>query len=515
MDQKYDYFISYKAQDVLLVRQIAELMMASGISVWFDEYQILFNNYEDDKLEMELMTAIENATYGIIFTNDLYFNSKYCSDELKLLLKKPKSNIINILLQPHVLFRNFDDLRDCPTWTGASKVNEICSFINARTNIQIVDTSQTTERDSQIYKKKYLHVPYQLNISGWQESSWPLFSKITNTASSTKLGPWLKRTINDYQLEVNVCMGPELHPAQISSQVHHTTDHREIQKNLMRPRVQKFLTDFGPDTIIGFHLLPHREYMHHAFTYKFSENKWQRKYSITLPQPNCDELYDFVFTCNFDGPFEEFCRIAHLLDSLVVSLEWPPLDRNEAIYLNNVAFYAVEQENSDFAIILLNQAIKQNPKLGHAYNELAYIYNKIKQDPEVAEKYAQIAVQCDPANPKFHNALSGIQLARMKKLSSKTEILDKVRKHLEQIEESLRLSPGNPSSYLSKALFFALSGKAPAIWEEQLNKAEKLYLRQLKEGTPKGLECSHIKTIIHSNKEECQNLNDHWEKLPT
>ena len=43
MKKLYDYFISYKSEDTNIVRIIAEQMMASGLKIWFAEYNIIFS----------------------------------------------------------------------------------------------------------------------------------------------------------------------------------------------------------------------------------------------------------------------------------------------------------------------------------------------------------------------------------------------------------------------------------------------------------------------------------------
>jgi hypothetical protein len=40
-------FISYKSEDANLVRAVAERLMACGNEIWFAEYRVLPENYEE------------------------------------------------------------------------------------------------------------------------------------------------------------------------------------------------------------------------------------------------------------------------------------------------------------------------------------------------------------------------------------------------------------------------------------------------------------------------------------
>lgn len=46
MSAPYDAFITYKSEDADLVRNVADQLIASGIRVWFAEYQVLLQNYD-------------------------------------------------------------------------------------------------------------------------------------------------------------------------------------------------------------------------------------------------------------------------------------------------------------------------------------------------------------------------------------------------------------------------------------------------------------------------------------
>ena len=267
-NKKFDIFISYKSQNVILVRQIAERLKASGINTWFDEYSILLDNSMDT--ESIIQDAIINSSYGLIFTNDLYFESAGCRNELKQLLRHCDSNhIIHIQLSPSITFHPIlTQLSGCPS-LNTSNIEEICAFIASTIDKKIVNHYSPAQNNfSKVYTGKYLGIPYQLNIDHWEEETWPFIAKLFGVFSGSKLGPCFSFNIGGYRLEINLCVGPELHPQQVNSQVMHAIDHREIQKKLLCPLAKTYFRDFGPDSVVGVHLLPHYEFMHHAFTYR-------------------------------------------------------------------------------------------------------------------------------------------------------------------------------------------------------------------------------------------------------
>ena len=67
----YDFFVSYKSQDVGIVRQIAEQLIAGGVSIWFAEYMMLFSvlsGWSNSKLKQAINNGIQQAKFGICFT---------------------------------------------------------------------------------------------------------------------------------------------------------------------------------------------------------------------------------------------------------------------------------------------------------------------------------------------------------------------------------------------------------------------------------------------------------------
>jgi hypothetical protein len=83
MARRWDFFLSYKSENANEVRRIAERLMAQGYRVWFAEYEVLLRNYE--AFERHIATGAGNCEYALLFTTDDYALSEHCANEVMLL----------------------------------------------------------------------------------------------------------------------------------------------------------------------------------------------------------------------------------------------------------------------------------------------------------------------------------------------------------------------------------------------------------------------------------------------
>jgi tetratricopeptide (TPR) repeat protein len=189
-------------------------------------------------------------------------------------------------------------------------------------------------------------------------------------------------------------------------------------------------------------------------------------------------------------------------------------NKMKAIELTNRAFHLFEQRKFDSAIDLLKQAIKIDPLLGDAYNELAVIYGRVKGDLDLAAEYAQHAVECDPRNPKFYNAVNVIQLQRAQRLKTRREIRQGMRQRLEEIQRNIDKNPSYPPAYLAKAVALALTGEPEEIWEAELTHAEKLYSESRVSATGLPITVELGKSIVDRNRKLCRDMSSYWDSVP-
>ena len=81
----YDAFVSYKSEDVTVVRAVADGLIAAGARVWFAEYEILLSGRE--RFQERIDEGIRRSAHGLVFTNDRFVGSPYCRRELDQLLE--------------------------------------------------------------------------------------------------------------------------------------------------------------------------------------------------------------------------------------------------------------------------------------------------------------------------------------------------------------------------------------------------------------------------------------------
>jgi hypothetical protein len=67
-----DVFISHASEDKDFVRPIAEALVKSGISVWYDEYEIRIG----DSIRKKIDEGLTKSRYGIIVLSENFFHLK-------------------------------------------------------------------------------------------------------------------------------------------------------------------------------------------------------------------------------------------------------------------------------------------------------------------------------------------------------------------------------------------------------------------------------------------------------
>ena len=183
---------------------------------------------------------------------------------------------------------------------------------------------------------------------------------------------------------------------------------------------------------------------------------------------------------------------------------------NDAVSLTNKAFHLVEKGKYDEAINLLKEVTDIYPSYGHSYNELAFIYGKIMNNLDIAEEYARRAIECEPNNPKFYGTINGIQVVRAKQLRTKQDITESMNKRLNDIKHNIVRDPDYPPTYIAKAVALAFMGEPKSKWEPELDRAKSLYLKSGVSGAGIKLNAQIIDEIINRSKNECIEMQNHW-----
>jgi hypothetical protein len=309
---EFDFFISYKSHDVDLVRPVVDRLIASGLNVWFAEYQILLQ--DRDKFGQAILDGIANSAFGLAFTNNRYIDSEYCQFEIERLLERPgPGRILEVKVpdedRPHQLY---PALGASPGEAARSR-SDMLRFISDVTGFAVASEPLPAKRGTKetFYTAACLGRPVRLNTTGWRLTK-P--GKRDDEGSTQGLEFKLQ---GRYPLAVNLYSGPETSsPGQRQDQ---DIDDRRMYDHLLEyaPRHLGHLQTKPK----GVHLFFHRGLSQMALTY-WMEHYWTRKYSLVIPNPATREMAEFLLTFGFIGSFEEYCLHTSFMDDFARSLDW-------------------------------------------------------------------------------------------------------------------------------------------------------------------------------------------------
>jgi hypothetical protein len=313
----YDSFISYKVQDVGIVRPIAEQMIAGGLKVWFAEYTILLS--DRDKFEQFYTMGAQQAKFGVCFTNKRYIQSNACRKELKLLLENCGAhNVIEIRLPAMPLSHRIPQLAKSPS-IAYEDMNQALRFIReiSRLPIELMEPAESSPHTPSVFH--YDGRDFSLDLTGWnvnhQKTSVP-------DKEGDVRGPDFRRWCGQDLMWGHVLVGKQdKHIRRKNLSQASNGDWQYYEEAIDFARI--FYGKHWKQKCVGVHALfrDDLDFRHNAFTTKFGPGTWARLYSVVLPDPNSHQDIEFAFFFFFRGKFTEFCRYAHYMDKVVQSLE--------------------------------------------------------------------------------------------------------------------------------------------------------------------------------------------------
>jgi len=344
----WQVFLSYKSQDAELVRSVADRLLGSGIDVWFAEYQIIPETWEQFQSQFEY--GLANSAMGIAFTHDGYVQSKYCKQEMGTLLWIARKPVLEIALKPDPLPHDmYPQLTNYPRYDGCD-LEGILSFIEGQTgwHIKPFHGNASIPGKREAFETYCLSSPFTIETMGWflvhkgQIDRLGCISGLTFTRSGTS---------DSGQLFVNLVCDPETTPE--GQRQNQDTDNREMFESLIRfsrqytqpaekEKIKEILnsrefsgriplqtrlllnsrlSSLPKYKVRGAHCLWFNGLSHFAMTY-YLHPVWKRKYSIILHNKKLDRNAEFVFTFTYKGSFREFCLYGPVMDQFVRSLNW-------------------------------------------------------------------------------------------------------------------------------------------------------------------------------------------------
>jgi hypothetical protein len=318
MDRRYDWFISYKSEDVHKVRPIAEQLVASGRNVWFAEHEVLLANRE--RFQEAIANGAHRSDRGLCFTNKLYEGSEYTMYELNLLLKTCGCrNILAVRLGEALVLDRL--LSGSPSINYAGS-ESILDEVEKRDRLGHIRSIPSQSGPSGQTFFSYRDTEYSLVLSGWallrdgKKAAWPWGGA----------GPWLQTCIDGIQINGNIQVGPQdVGRRKVRARkIVGIIDDREYYNNIVL-FAEKYFGRTWKQKCAGVHLFLLHGYSHAAFTTRYARGVWLRTYSVVLPYDEDEWDLEFAFFLSALSDYADFCRVAINMDELVGSLEWDVL----------------------------------------------------------------------------------------------------------------------------------------------------------------------------------------------
>lgn len=312
---QYDCFLSYKSEDVHLVRFVAEQLIAYGHFPWFAEYVILLTGRS--QFEAVIADGTRKAKYGICFTNDLYAKSPHCASEREQLAGPEgcgKEHLLQVRVpgpSPDALV--IEETAGVPTFNHTGDSWDAAQWIARMIGC---DEGTLAEPDGPTQSQEMFEVSSlgcRFNVAGWKTQEPRIERKQGDVWC-----PVFERQHGQYLAQWNLIVGSKSISPRPLPAAGAAIDDRECfdatvafaQSHLRMRQID----------CKGAHLYFVNDYSHLALTYS-DHGAWYRKYSIVLPVSRVGGSREFAFSYTFFGPFREFCRYVYLMDRTVCSLE--------------------------------------------------------------------------------------------------------------------------------------------------------------------------------------------------
>ena len=313
MEKPYDFFVSYKSEDAMKVRPLVEQMLASGVNVWFAEYNITLEGWNAFKHEIDV--GIANSSHGLCFTNKDYIKSLNCIYELNQLLSPQNcgpTRVIEIMFPPQPLpHQLYPQLKTLTSIQYHDDPNELIDQINQVTGRSILSTLPKRPGSPASRSFDYGKNQYRLDLAGWTLRS----AGSSMERNGEVEGPVLERMCGKYQVRGYLNIGTQISFPRAAQD---SDDRQNYEYGIQFARVHYAQL---PMQCIGLHLFFLHGLSHIALTARGSLG-WCRTYSVITPMQGTGQQVEFLFDFYMRSPFEEFCRHAHQMERIVQSLAW-------------------------------------------------------------------------------------------------------------------------------------------------------------------------------------------------
>jgi hypothetical protein len=323
----WDVFISYKSKNVDIARTIADRLTASGIRVWFAEYQILLTGRE--RFQDAIDKGIRRCRCGIALTNDDYVDSEYCRKEMDQLLEVfgPQPILEIMIPDEPKTHQRYGQLEDSLHYLFTGNVEEMFAFIAQKSGWKILPGIEIDPGGNAVFTGSFWGHPFTIDVSGWR-----MVEKSFHGG-----GPFYIKEVEGREIAWNLQYGEEISREVFESRLSlDRQNDRKLYNNLV-VYAKQYFTNLNPKArVVGVHLVLINGTSHFAVTYA-DRGTWKRRYSIMLLDPTTQRAAEFVFTFQCIGTFGLYCHDVDVMDKLVYSFRWGEGQAGQANHMGSYA----------------------------------------------------------------------------------------------------------------------------------------------------------------------------------
>lgn len=351
---KYQYFLSYKSEDIELVRNVCDWLYAENIPVWLNEYNIKHTN--QNQFQEFINEGIDQSEYGVLFITEEYAGSPYCLIEVERLLRRlPVERIIPIVLEKPERFKRLYPEIPLPLEKATRDTHAILDILKTKSNLNTKNENLfepiKSKVDWHVIEAGFKFNPYDLQVD--------LASKFTHTkrfdinrATGTKKEEYHIFTAHkkkvqllfDYDfyesdyaevVECRIKQGDGVRIMDVEqNERKRLIEEMEKYDDEVKASYQRILKSYALKNIssqdveeIGVHMISTIEqgenYKHRMYTFRIDKlNRTFRMIKLVLPHPIHRRAYlvRFIFSC--EGSRDEFYYYVPLYQKILRSFSW-------------------------------------------------------------------------------------------------------------------------------------------------------------------------------------------------
>jgi hypothetical protein len=307
-------FVSYQNGDCVVARQLTEQLMVEGLVPWFAEYMMPY--YKNNDFKNAIDVGVKSSRQGLCLTNGRYFKSNWCQYELAQLSLPSNCTVEGLFALELEEISGVVNKTPRKASVKFESIYQAVETLGPHFGIQYSTAALSTETSAQDRRRfKGPSSSYSLNLAGWEVTP----ARRLDAGGGDVWGPAFRRWFDSFLIWGHLIIGPQDSRLRRRPMETGKFDDREYYEEAVK-FAQLFYKNHLPQKLRGIHLLHLAGWSHPALT-TFVTGTWSRMYSLVFPSQDGGSDLEYAFFFFAREPFRDFCRHAHAMDKLVLSLE--------------------------------------------------------------------------------------------------------------------------------------------------------------------------------------------------